>query len=158
MKGGCKLAAMVLLAALAACGSAPLALDQPLQLRPGQGLAAVMLDTLDPLTQVSLEPRSPDGIKLIIPAAPAGKSLYLFPAPAGHYCLVSYHYGRYTLTGGGEGFGCFDVVSGKLVYGGTLAPRVEESKVVTHLVMDAAGFRALLQKLYPSVAGQFPPP
>ena len=156
MKGCKKLAARVLLVGLAACGTQPIQQDQTVRLSAGQGLAVVMLDTYDPLTQVRIEPRSQGGTELDIPSAPAGKTLYLFPAPAGRYCLVSYKYGRYTLSGGGGGFGCFDVQDGKLAYGGTLTPRAVDGKVVTHLVMDPGGFRALLKKLYPSVAAQFP--
>ena len=41
---------------------------------------------------------------------------------------------------------------------GTLAPRVEDGKPVTHQVQDLQGFRILLQQQYPEVAKQFPAP
>ncbi|HEY3646294.1 MAG TPA: hypothetical protein VGM16_13220, partial [Gammaproteobacteria bacterium] len=50
---------------LAACASVPLPQDQGVTLYPDQGLAAVMIDTLDPISQVSFQGA---GTKLIVAA------------------------------------------------------------------------------------------
>ena len=152
------LAAGTLFLALTACSVAPIQQDQPVRLSQGQGLAAVMLDTLDPLSQVNIDPSAPGGANFSISAVPIGKNIYLFAVPAGHYCFTSYRYGRWEMYGKGGELGCFDVPAGGLGYSGTLAPRVENGKVVTHQVMDPAGFRALLTALYPAIARQFPAP
>lgn len=158
MKTYAKLAAGAMLLGLAACGVAPIQQDQPVHLQPGQGLMAVMLDTLDPLSQVIIDPGASGGANFRISAVPIGKSIYLFAAPAGHYCFTRYRYGRWEMYGKGGELGCFDVPAGGLGYSGTLAPRVENGRVVTHQVMDAAGFRTLLTALYPVIARQFPSP
>lgn len=158
MKTCAKRAAATLLLGLAACSVAPLQRDQPVQLSQGQGLAAVMLDTFDPLTLVSIEPHTAGGAHFSIPAVPIGKNIYLFAVPAGHYCFTSYRYAHWVMYGKGGELGCFDVPAGGLGYSGTFAPRVENGKVVTHQVMDPAGFRALLTALYPVIAKQFPAP
>ena len=158
MKTYAKRATLGMLLGLAACSAAPIQQDQPVQLSQGQGLAAVMLDTLDPLSQVNIDPSAPGRSNFSIPAVPIGKNIYLFAVPAGHYCFTSYRYGQWEMYGKGGELGCFDVPAGGLGYSGTLAPRVENGQIVTHQVMDPAGFRALLTALYPAIARQFPAP
>lgn len=145
-----------LVSLLCACAAAPLPQDQPVTLARDQGLAAVMLDTLDPLTQVTFQQQG-GGRKLVVPVVPAGINIYLFPTRAGRYCMTRFHFASFDFTTQGVQE-CFQVSAGQLSYSGTLAPRVEAGRPVTHQVMDPQGFRVLLGEHYPSIARQFPPP
>ena len=151
------IALMLPSALLAACAVTPLPQDQAVHFKPGQGLAALMVDTLDPLTEVEVVSHS-GGPKLIVAAVPVGINIYLFPVPAGTYCMTRFRYGSLTLSGTTGALGCFQVRAGQLGYSGTMAPRVEDGKPVTHQVQDPQGFRILLAQQYPNVAKQFPPP
>jgi hypothetical protein len=144
--------------ALAGCASVlPLSRDGPVHLAANQGLAAVVIDTLDPLTDVEVESRS-SGPKLMVTSVPVGRDVYLFPVPAGTYCMTRFKYSTLSLSGPNGVLGCFAVRAGQLSYSGTLAPRVEDGRPVTHQVQDPQGFRILLQQQYPEVAKQFPAP
>jgi hypothetical protein len=142
-------------AMLAGCGLAPLAQDQAIHLGPGQGVAGVTFDTLDPLSQVGIESKA-GGARLEIPNVPIGHSLYLFVVPAGEYCFAKFQYGEWSFSGKGRQLACFAVPAGGLGYSGTLAPRAEAQGIVSHQVMDEPGFRFLLEQRYPLVARQFP--
>src|SRR5579871_2439983 len=142
---------------VSACTSlTPLAHDGPVRLAPNQGLAAVVIDTLDPLTDLEVESRS-GGPSLMVASVPVGRDVYLFPVPAGTYCMTRFKYSNLSLAGSKGMLGCFVVRAGQLSYSGTLAPRVEDGRAVTHQVQDMPGFRILLQQQYPQVAQQFPP-
>lgn len=141
---------------LCACAAAPLPQDQTVTLARDQGLAAVMIDTLDPLTEVTFQQQG-GGRKLVVPAVPAGINIYLFPTRAGRYCMTHFHFASFDFATQGVPE-CFQVSAGQLSYSGTLAPRVEEGRPVTHQVMDLQGFRVILGERYPSVARQFPAP
>ena len=143
---------------LSACSSlTPLSHDGPVHLASNQGLAALVIDTLDPLTDVEVESRSA-GPRLTVASVPVGRDVYLFPVPAGTYCMTRFKYSTLSLSGPNGVLGCFAVRAGQLSYSGTLAPRVEDGKPVTHQVQDLQGFRILLQQQYPQVAKQFPAP
>lgn len=152
-----RLAAISCLALLlCACAIAPLPQDQTVTLAKDQGLAAVMIDTLDPLSDVTFQ-QPGGGRKLVVSAVPAGINIYLFPTRAGRYCMTLFHFASFDFTTRGVP-DCFQVSAGQLSYSGTLAPRVEEGRPVTHQVMDLPGFRVLLGEQYPTVARQFPAP
>jgi hypothetical protein len=142
---------------LCACATAPLPQDQAVSLSSDQGLAAVMIDTLDPLTQVTFQQQGGTA-KLIVAAVPAGINIYLFPTRAGRYCMTRFHFASFDFAAQEGVQECFQVTAGALIYSGTLAPRVEDGKPVTHQVMDEQGFRVLLGEHYPMVAREFPPP
>jgi hypothetical protein len=144
-----------LVSLLSACASAPLSQDQSVTLYPDQGLAAVMIDTLDPISQVTFRGT---GAKLLVAAVPPGIGLYLFPTRAGRYCMTGFHYANFDFTAERGLQQCFQVRAGELSYSGTLAPRVEDGKPVTRQVQDPQGFRVLLEQQYPMVAKQFPAP
>lgn len=150
--------ALLLVLTLAACAAAPPLEDQAVHLRTGEGLAAVMLDTLDPLVEVSLESSTPKGLKFGISSIPAGRNLYLFQVPAGEYCFTRVQYGGWYLYSNKQTLGCFEVKAGQLGYSGTLALRAEGGKIVSHQVDDPEGFRALLAGRYPLIAKQFQTP
>lgn len=156
MKTSRMLAATALAVLLASCGTAPLQQDQPVYLAPGQGLAAVTFDTLDPLSQMVIEPATSGGSKLSLPSVPAGRHIYLFPVNAGRYCFTRFQYGSWNFFSKDQG-NCFEVKAGELGYSGTLAPRVEDKQVYVHQVMDVDGFRSLMTAQYPIVAKQFLP-
>lgn len=157
MKGIMKKPALLLSSLLlsACAGFTPLPHDGPVHLAPDQGLAALVIDTLDPLTEVEVRRRG-GGRELMVASVPVGRDVYLFPVPAGSYCLTRFKYGNLSLAGSNGVQGCFTVRAGQLNYSGTFAPRVEEGKPVTHQVQDPPGFRILLQQQYPQVAQQFP--
>jgi hypothetical protein len=117
----------------------------------------VMIDTLDPLSQVTFE-QAGGGHKLVVASVPAGIDIYLFPARAGRYCMTRFHFASLEFVARDQTPSCFQVTAGQLSYSGTLAPRVEEGQPVTHQVMDQQGFRVLLGEHYPMVARQFPAP
>jgi hypothetical protein len=144
---------------LAGCSSvAPIQQDQPIYLQPGQGLMAVVLDTLDPITQVIIDPGAPGGAKIDIPTVPAGINVYLYPVPAGDYCFTAFQYGNWHFKGEQGQLACFQVKAGELGYSGSLAPRVDNGQVKSHQDMDLEGFRTLMNQRYPIIAKQFLPP
>jgi hypothetical protein len=151
-------------ALLSACGTPPIQQDQPVVLASGQGLAAIVLDTLDPLEQVTFV--SSDGNnKLTIAALPIGLNLYLFQVPAGDYCFTRFQFGRWNFFPQDkvQQFGCFAVKAGQLGYSGTLSPRVINGEEMTHQQFEPESFRDLLAQRYPIIAKQFmasltPPP
>ena len=151
-------AALALLAALNACGTAPIQHDQAVHLQAGQGLMAVVMDTLDPITQVIIGPKQKDGATIDIPSVPAGLNVYLYPVPAGDYCFVAFQYASWHFTSDPDHPLCFQVKAGELGYSGSLAPRVEGGRVISHQDMDLEGFRTLLAEHYPIIAKQFLPP
>ena len=150
------LSAISCLMLLCACATAPMPQDQVVTLARDQGLAAVMIDTLDPLTEVTFQ-QAGGGRKLVVATVPAGINIYLFPTHVGRYCMTHFHFASFDFTTQGAPE-CFQVSAGQLNYSGTLAPRVEEGRPVTHQVMDWQGFRVLLGERYPTVARQFPAP
>lgn len=153
MQGIRRVLAVTLAATLSACAMAPLARDQSVTLDADQGLAAVMIDTLDPISQVTFQGSS---TKLVVASVPPGIGIYLFPARAGRYCLTHFHYANFDFAADSGLKQCFQVAAGRLSYSGTLAPRVEDGKPVTRQVQDPQGFRVLLEQQYPAVASQFP--
>ena len=150
---GKKSMAAAVICALVACASAPLPQDQSVTLYSDQGLAAVMIDTLDPISQVTFQGPS---TKLVVASVPPGIGLYLFPTRAGRYCLTHFHYANFDFAAESGIKQCFQVAAGRLSYSGTLAPRVEDGKPVTRQVQDPQGFRVLLEQQYPNIARQFP--
>ena len=150
------LPAICCLSLLCGCAIAPLQQDEPVTLARDQGLAAVMIDTLDPLTQVIFQ-QPGGGNKLVVAEVPAGIDIYLFPTRAGRYCMTGFHFASFDFSSRGEPE-CFQVSAGQLSYSGTLAPRVQDGRPVTRQVMDLQGFRVLLAERYPGIARQFPAP
>lgn len=150
------LVALVMLA-LSACGTEPIQQDQPITLQAGQGLAAVVYDVADPLSQVTLE-SAESSTQLQITAVPVGVHVYLFQVPAGSYCFTSFQFGRWHFFSKDKEGQCFQVKAGELGYGGTLSPRVVNGEVMTGQDMDLERFRSELTQSYPIIAKQFLPP
>ena len=158
MRGYTRLLLGTLMLLAAGCGLAPIQQDQRIHLQPGQGLMAVVMDTLDPITQVIIGPKEKSGAKIDISSVPAGLNIYLYSVPAGDYCFVAFEYANWHFTSDPRHPLCFQVKVGELGYSGSLAPRVEGGRVYSHQDMDLEGFRTLMAERYPIIAKQFPPP
>ena len=151
-----KLLALAACVLLAACSSVqPIQQDQPVLLSKGNGLAAVVMNTEDPLTEVFVKPAASGGTTMEIPSVPVGRTIYLFEVKAGNYCLQQFHFGQIEFFGQGADVECFVVPEGQLGYSGDLMPRVNNSQVFIHQDYDFDSFRTLLRRDYPKVAAQF---
>ncbi|HEY1771902.1 MAG TPA: hypothetical protein VGH91_01770 [Gammaproteobacteria bacterium] len=155
MKGITRILAAGLLATLCACGTEPIQQDQPIVLESGQGLAAVVFDTKDPLTDVVIQ--SGD-TKLGITSVPIGTNLYMFQVPAGSYCFTGFYVSSWRFSPTDKRGQCFEVKAGELGYSGALAPRADGGGVTTHQDMDLGLLRSLMRAHYPIIAKQFMPP
>lgn len=149
------LAWLFMVTSLAGCSINSIQQDQPLLLGKGEGLAAIVMNTKDPITEVFVRPAGEGGDSLEIPSVPVGRSLYLFQVKAGHYCFQQFHYGDILFFGRGADVACFEVPAGQVGYSGDLAPLAENGRVVIHQDYDFDSFRALLNQEYPHIAAQF---
>ena len=124
-------------------------------LQVGQGIAAVVIESEYPLAQLTMVPDSGKGDNLYVPSIPAGRNVYLFVAPSGVYCMHQFHAGSGTYTAK-ENDQCFDVVQGKLSYGGnfTPIPGLGVSDVGGGMSQggDMQEFMILLSQRYPKIA------
>lgn len=150
--------AVVLAGLLAGCGLAPVERGQHVTLGPNEGIAAVVMDTLDPLNQIQLWSPTNDGKGMTIPSAPVGVSMYLFVVPAGNYCVASFWFGQRELYLKDRKQGvCFQVVAGKIAYSGNLAPRAYgPDDLRTDQNFEWGAFETKLKAEYPEVAAQYP--
>ncbi|HET7306723.1 MAG TPA: hypothetical protein VFK24_02760 [Gammaproteobacteria bacterium] len=141
---------------LAGCASIPpLQHDQTLHLDADEGVAAIIVDTSQPLTRFWLHSTRHFGPPLKIRAVPSGKTLYLFRVEAGRYCVDGFTYGKMAYTGGAS---CFSVQARQIGYGGTLIPLFENAhKFQLRSVYNVKQFRRLLKQDYPQVAAQLLP-
>jgi len=151
---------------LAACAAfsaqPPLAPGQMVQLQPGQGIAALLMDTLDPVTQVRLSSSDGKGPELDLPSMPAGRTLALFAVPAGVYCLDEFSYGRYRFFAKRAGIGCFRVPAGRVAYSGNLRPTAgrdpdtgRDAALVAQM-FEPHEFLEMLKRQYPALAAAYP--
>jgi hypothetical protein len=141
---------------LAGCGLDPVKPDQEIVLQPGEGIAAVVFDTLDVLNAVTI--RSPDrnGMEFGVSYVDKGVHLYVFIVPAGSYCLVKFQTSFYTITQDDPTHGvCFDVVAGKVAYSGNLSPRAHGQSLQTDQNYDWPAFEKMFKEQYPKLA-QYP--
>lgn len=143
---------------LSACGLAPVEPGEPVALGPNDGIAAVVIDSLDLLSQISFEPVGHDAKTLAITDAPKGVTLYMFVVPAGTYCVAGFHFGSWSFHSVDPKHGtCFDVLAGKIAYSGNVAPRaVNGGSVRTYQNYDWPAFEAKLKKEYPDIAAKYP--
>ncbi|MBU6422165.1 MAG: hypothetical protein KGL98_10000 [Gammaproteobacteria bacterium] len=153
-----KISGLIVVVLLTACSNVqPIQQDQPILLAKGNGLAAVVMNTEDPLTEVFVKPAASGGTTMEIPSVPVGRTIYLFEVKAGNYCLQQFHFGQIEFFGQGADVECFVVPEGQLGYSGDLMPRVNNRQVFIHQDYDFESFRALLHRDYPKVAAQFAP-
>lgn len=144
--------------ALAGCGLAPIEKGQPVKLGPNDGIAAVVIDSLDNLDQMMIQGTDKNGITLKISNAPVGLHLYVFVVPAGTYCLSRFSLGFATIEQNDQKHGvCFDVIAGKIAYSGNLAPRAYgQNDLRTDQEYDWKAFEAKLKAEYPDLAARYP--
>jgi len=147
------LAAIAALVLLQACTPTAVNPTQPLELGPGEGYAAIQLDLHEPNREL-LFASSVTGQNIQIDNVPAGKSLYLFAVPAGHYCMSMFFIvGEQRIYP--HDLKCFDVLPGKLAFTGYLSPAVIYGNIEVGQIRDDAAGQAELRKLYPQIATQF---
>ena len=143
---------------LPGCGLAPIEQGQQVSLGPNEGVAAVVIDSLDLLSQISFDAVGHDAKPLAITDAPKGISLYVFVVPAGTYCSSGFHFGNWSFHSiDPHHTGCFDVIAGKIAYSGNIAPRaVGPNDIRTYQNYDWRGFEEMLKKQYPDIAAKYP--
>lgn len=141
------------LVTMVGCGSTdPVHPDQDVTLQPGYGIAAVVFDTLDVLTTVTI--KSPDnGTEVDVGSVGKGMNMYVYAVPAGSYCLTRFDTGFYRYHTNDQTHGvCFDVIAGKVAYSGNLAPRAYLEGVRTDQNYDWTGFEKVFKQDYPKLA------
>jgi TPR repeat protein len=139
---------------LVGCGTTPVEHDQAIVLAPNQGIAAIVTDLGEDITQVHIEP-APDslGKTLLIPDVAYGPQIYLFPTEAGTYCFMSFNQGRSRYFPTGSDGGCFEVHAGTISLTSTFAP---SGGIIPLGGWSSFDPKDLLRKKYPVVAQQFP--
>ena len=139
------------------CGLAPVSQGQAITLGPNEGVAAVVMDTLDPLQSIMFQGTDKDGATLRISSVPKGVTLNLFVVPAGHYCLTQFSLGGHELDQNDTEHGvCFDVIAGQTAYSGNLAPRAYgPNNLRTDQNYDWVGIKRKLQADYPEVVAKY---
>ena len=143
-----------LLLSLAGCGLDPVQPDQEIALQPGQGIAAVVIDTLDPLNAFYIKSGDHDSAPVIkIPHVEVGVHLFIFVVPSGSYCVTRFSSGSYYFTADDPKHGaCFDVIAGKVAYSGNLSPRGYNGRVITDQDYNWPAFEKMFKQQYPKLA------
>lgn len=143
-----------LLVTLAGCGLDPVQPDQGITLQPGQGIAAVVMDTLDPLNAIYIKSADNDRAPTIeIHHVEVGVHLFVFVVPPGSYCVTRYSYLNYYITQNDPKHGvCFYVIAGKIAYSGNLSPRSYNGKLYVDQNYNWEAFRKMLKDQYPKLA------
>jgi hypothetical protein len=132
------------------------------KLQPGQGLAAIVIDTGQPISQVIVTPDSGSEKPLFIPSVPTGKHLYLFVADVGMYCMHHFDARNSSFNAKADDQ-CFNVDKGKISYGGVYTPFVGFSFSLSAFGAvsqseDWDSFWSLLRSTYPNIAASAAPP
>src|SRR5574337_519334 len=117
---GCGLI-IISIAMLCGCASTSELANKPVQLQPGQGIAAIVLDAPNRITQIKYTAKGANGSGFEVPDTKGGPSLYLVPVQAGRYCLQHFRYWR-TIFDSVQDLGCFTAVAGQITYAGTIVP------------------------------------
>ncbi|MGB9430421.1 MAG: hypothetical protein WCC11_11210 [Gammaproteobacteria bacterium] len=145
---------VILIAALLGCASTGELANKPVQLQPGQGIAAIVLDAPNRITQIKYAAKDSNGGGFEVPDTQGGPSLYLVPIHAGRYCLQHFRYWQ-TIFDSVQDLGCFTAVAGKITYAGTIVPSPYLSGAQTDQQFNPAQFHAMLQQQYPVIAGMY---
>lgn len=149
------IAALALLAS--GCISRGIAPDEVPVLAAGEGLIGIQMDSLDKISQIQFTPTK-DGKTLYISGIEPGLSTHVFKAAAGEYCVYQIHFGDWKITWDQRNL-CFEVVPGKLEFGGAFAPRVIRGQ--TNMQQSTGGvevFYTHVRAKYPALAAQYLPP
>lgn len=143
-------------------GQPPIPPGQSVQLQPGEGIAALLMDTYDPVTQVRLESPDEKNPALVLPSMSAGRSLALFAVPAGVYCLKQFSSGRFIFRSRGLDVGCFHVTAGHISYSGNMVPTDDPHPTssahgaLTDQQYHPTVFLDLLKRQYPELMAAYP--
>ncbi|MDE2090291.1 MAG: hypothetical protein KGJ08_00120 [Gammaproteobacteria bacterium] len=150
---------LTVLAALimAGCASTSELTDKPIQLQPDQGIAAIVLDAPNRITQISFVAKDPGASSFEVPDTQGGPMLYMVPVKAGRYCLMHFRYWK-TIFKSKQDLGCFTVIAGRITYTGDLIPSGSplSSEAVLHHEFNFMTFTDRLHKQYPVLASLFP--
>lgn len=144
---------------LLACSTTPVFDGQPLQLQPGQGIAAVTLDASQRIQQLKFAARFKGGKTFEVPDTAGGPSIYLVPVQ-GRYCLQHFYYDHNSIESR-EDLGCFTVVEGKITYSGTIVPETQrfnsgdETTIYTSHYYRPNVFRNMLVASYPKLSAAY---
>ena len=138
-----------------ACASTSELTDKPVQLQPGQGIAAIVLDAPNRITQIKYVAKDPGGSSFEVPDTQGGPSLYLVPVRAGRYCLQHFRYWR-TIFESVQDLGCFTAVAGKITYAGTIVPSPSLSGAQTDQQFNPEEFDSMLHQKYSVIVGMYP--
>jgi hypothetical protein len=149
-------AAAAALVLLQACSSTAVNPTQSLVLGPGEGYAAIQLDLGEPNKELLFASQDTEQ-HIQIDDPPAGRSLYLFPVPAGRYCMSMYY-----IAGRAAGqklypknMGCFEIESGKLTFSGFLTPALISGNTAVGQIRDDAAGQAELRRRHPEIASRY---
>src|SRR5574337_777381 len=151
---GCGLI-IISIAMLCGCASTSELANKPVQLQPGQGIAAIVLDAPNRITQIKYTAKGANGSGFEVPDTKGGPSLYLVPVQAGRYCLQHFRYWR-TIFDSVQDLGCFTAVAGQITYAGTIVPSPYLSGAQTDQQFNPSEFEAMLHPQYPVIAGLYP--
>jgi|SRR5579863_4458 len=141
-------------ALLAGCGIDPVQPNQDVAMAANYGIAAVVLDTLDPVNNFYIksadDPKAPE---IEVTRVQPGVTLFVYDVPAGSYCVVHYQIANFNIDQNDPTHGsCFDVVAGKVAYSGNLAPRGHNGKIYIYQNYDWLAFEKMLKEQYPKLA------
>lgn len=143
-------------ATLAGCASSTELQDQPVQLQPGYGIAAIVFRAQDRVTQLSFAAKYPGGKSFEVPDTAGGLSVFLLPVRAGRYCLKHFLHKHAIFESDGD-LGCLTVIPGHISYGGELVPSdAMDGGAFTDQQYNPESFVAVLHQRYPVLAGLFP--
>jgi len=140
---------------MAGCASTSELTDKPIQLQPDQGIAAIVLDAPNRITQISFVAKDPGGTDFEVPDTQGGPTLYMVPVKAGRYCLKHFRYWR-VIFNSKQDLGCFTVIAGHITYSGDLVPSPSPMGATLDQEFIPTTFTDMLHKQYPLLAGMYP--
>lgn len=142
-------------AILAGCASTGELADKSVQLQPGQGIAAIMLDAPHRITQIAYVAKDKGGTDFEVSDTRGGPALYLVPVTAGRYCLKHFRYWRVVFRSTAD-LGCVTVKAGHITFGGVIVPSIQPDQAITDQQYKPDEFITTLHRQYPVLAGMFP--
>ena len=140
---------------MAGCASTSELMDKPVLLQADQGIAAIVLDAPNRITQISFIAKDVGGTNFEVPDTQGGPSLYLVPVKAGRYCLRHFRYWR-VIFDAKQDFGCFTAIAGHITYAGDLVPSPSSMGATLDHEFIPTTFTDMLHKQYPVLAGRYP--
>lgn len=147
--------AVAIVMGLTGCAATHELTDTPVTLQPDQGIAAVVLNAPNRITQITFASKDPGGTGFEVPDTQGGPSLYLVPVVAGRYCLKHFRYWR-AVFNSIQDLGCFTVSAAHITYTGDLIPSQALSGATLDQQYNPDGFHTLLHQEYPVIANLYP--